>query len=64
MYISPTCKCMQSLLDICYDYGSNNNILFSAIKSVRIMFIPKAYKLYLPSVFIGSDALKYVADSK
>ena len=64
MYISPTCKCMQSLLDICYDYGSDNDILFNPIKSVYTIFKPKAYKLYLPPVFTGSDALKYVAESK
>ena len=55
---------MQSLFDVCYDYGSDNDILFNPIKSVYIIFKPKAYKLYLPSVFIGSDALKYVAESK
>ena len=64
MYISPTCKCMQLLLDVCYDYSSDNDILFSAVESVCIMFIPKAYKLSLPPVFIGSDVLKYVAESK
>ena len=25
---------------------------------------PKAYKLYLPTVFIGSDALKFIKESK
>ena len=38
--------------------------MFNPIKSVYTIFRPKAYKLYLPSVFIGSDALKYVAESK
>ena len=55
---------MQSLLDVCYDYGSDNDILFNPIKSVSTIFNPKAYKLYLPPVFIDSDALKYVAESK
>ena len=55
---------MQSLLDVCYDYGSDNDILFNPIKSVCTIIKPKAYKLYLPPVFIGSDALKYVAESK
>ena len=32
--------------------------------SVYTNFKPEAYKLYLPPVFIGSDALKYVAESK
>ena len=55
---------MQSLLDVCYDYGSDNDILFNPNTSVYIIFKPKAYKLYLPPVFIGSNALKYVAESK
>ena len=55
---------MQSLLDVSYDYSSDNDILFNPIKSVCTIFKPKANKLYLPPVFIGSDALKYVAKSK
>ena len=61
---SPSVSAMQSLLDVCYDYGSDNDILFNPIKSVYTIFKLKAYKLYLPPVFIGSDALKYVAESK
>ena len=34
------------------------------IKSVCTIFKPKAYKLCLPSVFTGSDALKYLAELK
>ena len=33
------------LLDVCYDYGSDNDILFNPIKSVYTIFKPKAYKL-------------------
>ena len=56
--LAPSASAMQSLLDVCYDYGSDNDILFNPIKSVDTIFKPKAYKLYLPPVFIGSDALK------
>ena len=28
------------------------------------VFKPKAYKLYFPTVFIGSDALKFIKESK
>ena len=51
---------MRSLLDVCYDYGSEYAILFNPIKLVCTIFKPKAYNLYLPPVFIGSHALKYV----
>ena len=62
--LAPSASAMQSLLDVCYDYGSDNDILFNPIKSVYTIFKPKAYKLYLPPVFIGADVLKYVAESK
>ena len=55
---------MQTLLDVCYEYGIDNDILFNPIKSVCTVFKPKAYKLYLPTVFIGSDALKFIKESK
>ena len=48
----------------CYDYSNDNDILFNPIKLVCNIFKPKAYQLYLPSVPIGSVALKYVAESK
>ena len=51
----------QSLLDVCYDNGTDNDILFNPIKSVCTVFKPKAYKLYLnPTVFIGQETLKYI----
>ena len=62
--LAPSASTMQSLLDVCYDYSSDNDILFNPFKSVYTIFKLKAYKLYLPSVFIGSDALKCVAESK
>ena len=34
------------------------------VKSMYTVFIPKAYKLYLPTVFIGSDALIFILESK
>ena len=62
--LAPTASAMQTLLDVCYEYGIDNDILFNPIKSVCTVFKPKAYKLYLPTVFIGSDALKFIKESK
>ena len=62
--LAPTASAMQTLLDVCYEYGIDNDILFNPIKSVCIVFKPKAYKLYLPIVFNGSDALKFIKESK
>ena len=40
------------------------HILFNPIISVCTVFKPKVYKLYLPTVFIGSEALKLINESK
>ena len=55
---------MQTLLDVCLEYGTNHDILFNLIKAICTVFKPKVYKLYLPSVSIGQEALKYVYESK
>ena len=55
---------MQDLLDVCYDYDIEDDILFNPIKSVCTIFHPNCYKLYDRTVCIGSDALKYFSDTK
>ena len=55
---------MPSLLSLCYEYGTDTDILFNPIKSICTVFKPKGYKLYLPTAFIGQEALKYVSESK
>ena len=32
--LAPTASVMQSLLDVCYEYGTDNDILFNPIKSI------------------------------
>ena len=58
--LAPSASAMQSLLDVCCDYRSDD-ILFNPINSV---FLNIRHKLYLSPVFIGSDPLKNVAESK
>ena len=62
--LAPTASAMQSILDVGYEYGTDNDILFNLIKSVCTVFKSKAYKLYIPTVFIGQEALKYISVSK
>ena len=72
MYADDICTCMlastasamQYLLDVCYDCGIEYNILVNPIKLVCTVFKPNSYKLYFPTVFICSDALKYASDMK
>ena len=49
--LAPTASAMLSLLDICYEYGTDSDILFNPTKSVSTVFKPQSYKLYLPTVF-------------
>ena len=60
----PTVSVMQTLLDVCYEYGTDNDILFNPIKPVCTILKPKVYIIYLSEVFIGSDALKSMKESK
>ena len=46
--LAPTGSVMQSLLDVCYEYGTDNVILFNPNTSICTVFKPKGYKLYLP----------------
>ena len=62
--LAPTASAMQFLLDVCYEYGTDNDIVFNPIKSICTVFKPKGYKLYHPTVFNGQEVLKYVSESK
>ena len=44
-----TAMCM---LDICYNYGLDNDVLFNLLKSVCMLFKPKGYTLYRPNIMI------------
>ena len=55
---------LQNLLDVCHNYVTTNDILFDPLKSVRIVYKPKYYKLFCPSVNIGSEPLRFVNETK
>ena len=65
--LAPTASAMQSLLDGCNEYGTDKVIMviyLIPIKSICTVFKPNGYKLYLPTVFIVQEALKYVSEYK
>ena len=45
-------------------YGAANDILFNPFKSVCSVYKPKYYKLFSPSVNIGSEPLRVVNETK
>ena len=47
-------------LDVCYEYGITNDLIYNPLKSVCMVFKPRRFKLYCPTVAIGDECLKYV----
>ena len=62
--MAPTATAMQNLLDVCHNYGAASDILFNPLKSVCILYKPKYYKLFWPSVNINSEPLRCGNETK
>ena len=52
------------MLDICYNYGLDNDVVFNPSKSECMLFKPTGYKLYRPSIMISTEVLKYIDNTK
>ena len=51
---------MQKILDVCYEYGITNDLLYNPLKSVCMLFKPRRFKLYSPTIAIEDECLKYI----
>ena len=58
--MAPSAIALQKLLDVCYEYGITNDLIYNPLKSVCMVFKPRRFKLYCPTVAIGDECLKYV----
>ena len=56
----PTPIALQKLLNVCYEYGITNDVIYNLLKSVCTVFKPRWFKLYCPTVAIRDESLKYV----
>ena len=54
--MAPTGPAMQNLLDLCHNYETANTIVH--------VYKPKYYKLFCPSVNIGSEPLRFGNETK
>ena len=54
-----TAIALQKLFDVCFEYSIANDLLFNPVKSVCIVFKPCRFKLYCPTVSIGTEPLTY-----
>ena len=60
--LAPFSSSMQSLLDVCYEYDTDD-ILFKPILNLYVRFlIKKTYKQFTTTVFIAVDALKFTKE--
>ena len=57
---------LQSLIDICYSYTIHNSLKFNSSKFVCIVFKPRKFKLYYPTMVLNyvpilyADSVKYL----
>ena len=52
--------CKSYLIDVCYEYGITNDLIYNPLKSVCMVFKPRRFKFYCPTVAIGDECLRYV----
>ena len=58
--LAPTPGALQKLIDVCYKYSKENDMLYNVKKSSCIAFIPKLYKdLQLPQMYLGESLLSW-----
>ena len=53
--VAPTTIALQKLLDVrvCYEYGITNELEYNPPKSACMVFKPRRFKLYCPTVAIA-----------
>ena len=62
--MAPSPGALQTLIDICNTYSLHNDLSFNSSKSFSVVFKPKLYKLLRPELFMGTQHLNYVDDTK
>ena len=60
----PSALGLQKLLDVCYNFSQCNDIVFNSLKSVYIVFRPKIYKLFCPTVPLHLYRLNHIPETK
>ena len=57
--LAPSAGGLQKLIDACSKYGNEHDILYNPIKSKCMIFLPKRYKLTVPTVSLDGNTLDY-----
>ena len=62
--LAPSALGLQKLLEICYDFSQDSDIIFNSLKSVYVVFKPKRYKLLCPPVYLHEEKLCRIHETK
>ena len=62
--LAPSALGLQKLLFGCYNFSQCNDIVFNSLKSVYIVFRPKRYKLFCPTVPLHLDGLNHIPETQ
>ena len=62
--MAPCAIAFQELINLCYEYSIGKDMNFNTLKSYCIAFIPKLYKLTLPSLHTNSLLISYTDSIK
>ncbi len=57
--LSPCAIALQTLLDICYEYGVEHDVIYNPLKSVCIVFKPDRFSLNCPFVHVWNNVVEY-----
>ena len=58
--LAPSACGLQQLIDQCAKYGNHHDILYNPLKSKCVIFLPRSYRLTIPSVRLYGEYLQYV----
>ena len=62
--MAPSLVGLQLLIDICANYGFENDLLFNRSKSICMVVKPRGRNVSTPFMFLNGDALEYVDSVK
>ena len=63
--LAPSVFALQVLLNVCYEYASQYDMMYNFKKSLCMAFYPRSFRNMSPSnVFLGTTALKWTTQHK
>ena len=62
--LAPSALGLQKLLEVCYGFSQDNDIILNSLKSVYVVFRPKRYKLFCPPVYLHREKLSRIHETK